>query len=1031
MTPPRRPVLPALLLLAGLALPLAAQPLTRVPATSLALPATPPTLGYATPQAFAPRTFDQPVAIVSAPGETHRLFIVEKPGRIIIVHNPGSASPTYSTFLDISGPVIDSGEEGLLALAFHPDYATNGYFYVWYTLNTPVTPGTTAVRHDRLARFRVSTGNPDVADPASEQPLITQRDEAGNHNGGDIHFGPDGYLYLSTGDEGGGNDQYNNGQRIDRDFFSAILRLDVDQRPGSLAPNAHPAVHAGTYRIPPDNPFVGATSFIGSPVVPTAVRTEIWAIGLRNPWRFSIDRDTGRIWIGDVGQGAREEVNVITAPGQNFGWPFREGFIAGPRAGPPAGVSFADPVWDYPRSSGGSITGGLVYRGTALSQLYGQYLVADYSSGNIWALRWDGTGTSQSTLLTTNGGITGFGVNPANGDILLANINNGTIRRLAYNTTSTGTPFPATLGETGAFTSLATLAPAPGVVAYEPNVSFWSDHARKRRWFALRDTTSTFGLDEVNNWSLPTGAVWVKHFDLETTRGDPSTARRIETRFLVKTATGVYGITYRWNDAQTDATLVPEQGADVDYAINDGGVMRTQTWRFPSRAQCLACHTPQGGHALSFNTRQLNRVHAFPGGAANQITALSDAGYLSAAAPAPATLPRLAAADDTSASIETRVRSYLDANCSNCHRPGGSALGSWDARFKTPLSLARIINGALTDDGGDSANRVIVPGDTAHSRLLHRLAGSQGASRMPPLASNERDLAGEQLITDWIADLAVARPASRMVNLSGRALVGSGDNVLIPSFVVSGTAPKAVLIRAIGPGLARFGVTGTIPEPSLTLFSGASPVASNTRWGTAANADAIESVSAELGAFALDRASADSVVLATLAPGSYTAHVRAAGATAGGISLFEVYDADDLAVGTVRLVNTAVRAQVGGSAGVAIPGLVVGEGAMKRVLIRAVGPGLARFNVAGVLTRPVLTLYAGDEAYLSNEVWSTAPNVDEIVATSAAVHAFALEDDSADSVILTTLSPGSYTLHVTGAGGTSGVVLIEVYEAAL
>jgi hypothetical protein len=240
-----------------------------------------------------------------------------------------------------------------------------------------------------------------------------------------------------------------------------------------------------------------------------------------------------------------------------------------------------------------------------------------------------------------------------------------------------------------------------------------------------------------------------------------------------------------------------------------------------------------------------------------------------------------------------------------------------------------------------------------------------------------------------------------------------------------------VLIRAIGPSLSGFGVSGFIPEPSLTLFSGQTPIATNTRWGTAANASEIETVGAALGAFEIDRGSADSAILTTLAPGSYTAHIRAAGATPGGVSLFEVYDADTSAPATVRLINTAVRAQAGGSAGVVIPGLVVGEGAMKRVLIRAVGPGLIPFDVNGVLSRPVLTLYAGDEAYLSNEGWTNAPNVEEIVATSAAVGAFALGAGSADSVILTTLSPGSYTMHVTGAGGTSGVVLVEVYEAGL
>ena len=1006
------------------------QPLTRTAATTLTLPATPPTLGYTTERALGTVSFNQPLAIVSAPGETDRLFVVEKPGRIIVVRNPGSASPTSSVFLDIRARVGDAGgEQGLLALAFHPDYANNGYFYVWYTLSTTTSAG--SGRHDRLARFSVSGANADVADPDSEQPLITQRDEASNHNGGDLHFGPDGYLYVSTGDEGGGNDQYQNGQRIDRDFFSAILRIDVDRRPGSLTPNAHAAVHAGTYTVPPDNPFVGATSFNGVALTPTAVRTEIWVTGLRNPWRFSFDRDTGHIWLADVGQNQWEEVNHISAGGGNYGWPYREALHAGPRANPPAAASFIDPVWEYDHALGNSITGGIVYRGSALSQLYGKYLVADYGSGRIWSVAYPGNGPAEATQLTVDGGIVGFGVNPANGDVLLADIGEGVLKRLVYNSTSTGTPFPTTLSATGAFSDLVTLTPQPGIVEYEPNVSFWSDHATKRRWFALRDDTSTFGLHPVANWALPAGAVWVKHFDLELTRGDPSTARRIETRFLVRTSDGVYGLTYRWNDAQTDATLVPEAGANADFTVTENGASRTQTWRFPSRAECLACHTPQGGYALSFNTRQLNRAHAFPGGSANQITALSDAGYLASAAPAPATLPRLTPTEATSASVESRARSYLDANCSNCHRPGGSALGTWDARSTTPLSLARLVNGPLANYGGDLDNRVVVPGDTDHSRILHRMAGSHGSTRMPPIASTERHLAGEQLIADWIADLAVARPPARVINLSGRALVGSGENVLIPSFVITGSVAKTVLLRAVGPSLERFGVSDFIAEPTLTLFSGQSPIDANTRWGTAPNADAIAATGAELGAFTLDRASADSALLVTLAPGEYTAHIRAAAGTPGGTALFEVYDADDAAPGTVRLINTAVRAQVGGSAGVAIPGLVVSEGAMKRVLIRAVGPGLRRFDVDGILERPVLTLYAGDEAFLSNEGWGHASNAAEIRTTSAQVGAFRLEDDSADAVILATLSPGSYTMHVTSADGSTGVVLVEVYETEL
>jgi glucose/arabinose dehydrogenase len=267
-----------------------------------------------------------------------------------------------SSSSNLSARVATGGgndERGLLALAFHPEFAANRQFYVWYTLNTTSPAGSGL--HNRLARFLASATEPHAADSASEAPLLTQRDEAANHNGGQLLFGPDGHLYLSLGDEGGANDQYQNSQRLDRDFFAGVIRIDVDRRPGSLAPNPHPAVHAGAYAVPPDNPWVGATSFHGAAVTPAAVRTEFWAVGLRNPWRMAFDAATGHLWLGDVGQNAREEINVIVRGG-NYGWSYREGPIAGPRGNPPAAAAatFLPPIWEYPNpAQGQSVTGGL------------------------------------------------------------------------------------------------------------------------------------------------------------------------------------------------------------------------------------------------------------------------------------------------------------------------------------------------------------------------------------------------------------------------------------------------------------------------------------------------------------------------------------------------------------------------------------------------------------------------------------------------------------------------------------------------
>ncbi|MDP3071751.1 MAG: PQQ-dependent sugar dehydrogenase [Opitutaceae bacterium] len=1010
---------------------LSAQPLTRVAATSLRVPANPPAAAFTTERVFAPLTFTQPVAVVTPPGETRRLFIVEKTGRIWLIPDVTATPPTRTLFLDLAGRVTvsatsTSDERGLLALAFHPAYATNGQFYVWYTTTTTSAAGTGL--HDRLARFRVSATDPNAADPASEQPLISQRDEADNHNGGQLAFGPDGHLYLSLGDEGGANDQFANSQRLDRDFFAGVIRIDVDRRPGSLAPNAHPAVHPGTYAIPPDNPWVGATTFNGAAVNPAAVRTEFWAVGLRNPWRMAFDSATGRLWLGDVGQGAREEINVITRGG-NYGWSYREGFIAGPRANPPAAASatFLPPIWDYPNPAQGlSVTGGLVYRGARLPALVGHYVFGDFVSGRIWALDPDGenpVAAHRVSQIATDGGVSSFGLNPATGDLLITDLLENQIKRLVPAAPAPAAAWPATLSATGAFANLATLAPAPGVVAYEPNVSFWSDHARKRRWFALPDATSVFGFSADGAWALPTGAVWVKHFDLELTRGLAATARRIETRFLVKTAAGIHGATYRWNDAQTDATLVAEEGADATFTVTEDGVARGQTWRFPSRGECLTCHTSAGGYALSFNTRQLNR--------GDFLATLAAAGYLSVTPPAAATLPALTPADHPTASLEGRVRSYLEANCAACHQPGGPALGHWDARSSVPLSLANLVNGPLIDDAGDPSNRVIAPGDAARSRLLQRVA-TRGPGQMPPLASHEHDRAAESLLAQWIAALAAPpppEPAARLINLAARAQVGAGANALFPGFVIGPGPDKTVLVRAVGPALAAapFNVPGTLADPVLTLLgpnSSTRVAATNDNW---AAADA--AVFAAVGAFALPPGSLDAAIVARLAPGAYTAQVAGAGGGTG-VALVEVYDADPASPGAARLINTAVRAQVGTGAGILIPGLVVGPGAAKQVLIRAVGPalGAAPFNVPGVLAQPVVTLFSGSQAVATNTAWNSAINAAAIRETARAVGAFPLPEGGRDSAILATLPPGPYTIQVAGTAGTTGVALVEIYE---
>ncbi|MBX3745817.1 MAG: PQQ-dependent sugar dehydrogenase [Verrucomicrobiae bacterium] len=728
--------------------------LEREANTTLTVPVDPPVFGYTVEPAFGTVRFTDPVGMATPPGETGRVFVVEQRGRIGVITN--LAEPTRTVFLDIAARVaggVPADERGLLGLAFHPGYADNGAFFVYYSTLT------NGVLHHRLSRFQVSEDDPNRARADSEMILLSQHHRANNHNGGDLHFGPDGYLYVALGDEGGANDNWNNAQWIDRNFHAGILRIDVDRRPGSVEPNPHPAVFPGAYAVPADNPFHGVTEFNGRAVDPGAVRTEFWAVGLRNPWRMAFDPATGRLWTGDVGQGAREEINVITRGG-NYGWAFREGTLNGPKASQaPAGFTSIPPVVQYSHGGGAlqgrSVTGGVVYRGNRMSQLTGAYVFADYVSGNVWAIRWDGEPGDGSPMppmerLTGRTQIAGFGVDPRNGDVLMAVQATDMLMRLTYSGTSTGDPLPPTLADTGAFSDLATMTPHAGIVPYDLNVPFWSDGALKERWFSVPGLEQRIGFHPSGPWSFPAGTVWIKHFELELVRGDPASRRRLETRFLVRRDQGVHGFTYRWTGA-TEAVLVGEEGMDETFMVRDGDVERTQTWRYPSRSECLQCHTPAGGLALGFSTAQLNRPVVAGEGVTNQIALLAGAGYFEAPPDGYATLPALAPADDETSSVEWRVRSWLDVNCAQCHQPGGPALGAWDARSRTPLSATGLIDGLLSDDEGDADNRLVVRGHVDRS-MLHARVVRLGPGRMPPLASEVVDEVSAALLRRWIEE---------------------------------------------------------------------------------------------------------------------------------------------------------------------------------------------------------------------------------------------------------------------------------------
>ncbi|SDK82016.1 Por secretion system C-terminal sorting domain-containing protein [Catalinimonas alkaloidigena] len=353
---------------------------------------------YELRDAFPELTFDLPVDIVAVPGEEDRLAVVEKPGRIVVFANDAATSATQ-TLLDITPQVNSSpNEAGLLGLAFHPDFATNGYFYVNYTTGNLAT---------RISRFQA--GAEGTAAASSETILITFPQPFENHNAGCLRFGPDSYLYIATGDGGSGGDPQNNGQNR-KSILGKMLRIDVNQTEGERP-----------YAIPADNPYAGNNE---------GFLPEIYAYGLRNPWKFYPDPETGTLWVADVGQNKIEEIDRVEKGG-NYGWRLMEASACyNPSTCDTAGLNLRLPVWEYSHDQGDvSITGGMVYRGQAAPSLQGKYIYGDYVSGRIWSLDAVAVSDTSPFLLKMNGNISTFGLDAA-GELYVANYRQGKLYQL-------------------------------------------------------------------------------------------------------------------------------------------------------------------------------------------------------------------------------------------------------------------------------------------------------------------------------------------------------------------------------------------------------------------------------------------------------------------------------------------------------------------------------------------------------------------------------------------------------------------------
>ncbi len=740
----------------------------KMPAAAPGLPG-----GFSLVDAFPGLTFQNPVKMLPRPGKPGEQWVAGREGFIWAVNGPGSAAKT--TMLDLSAVTLGWGDSGLLGFAFHPEFgqagsANRGHVFVAYNFIPAGADTSSGKSCNRLSRFTLADGAGNIS-RSSELILINQYDRHAWHNQGDLFFGADGFLYLSLGDEGGLDNTYGNAQKLNGGLFSGVLRLDVDQNPArshpirrqpraaTAAPAGWPATMSQGYNIPNDNPWQDPAG---------GVLEEFWAIGLRNPYRMSRDAVTGQVFIGDVGQSGEEEINVL-AKGANYQWAFKEGLLTGPTAAPAVltGTSTL-PYWRYPHQDGNRcVIGGHVYRGSALAaELAGQYVFGDFMSGRVWAMHWQERDAPEVRQIASTAGfsLSGFGLDHDNEIYVMSLGYNGRILKL---TQEAAPQPPATLSATGAFADLETLTPARGVLPFAVNAPLWSDQAVKQRWIALPGRTAPYSAGERvtfrtdAEWDYPAGTVLIKHFDLPTHDGDPALRRRLETRFMVKARDGAwYGVTYKWRADGSDADLLLDGLSETIAVTTASGGTRQQTWSYPSRSDCLQCHNTASTQVLGLRTWQLNGLLHYPGDGApvNQLVKWGELGLFDIAPTAAqvAGMLRAAPLEDDSASLETRARSYIDANCAQCHRPGG-AQARFDARFNVPLSQQGLVDAAPENNLGIANARLVAPGAVERS-LLHLRMSLTGQHQMPPLGRHFVDGPAAETVKRWIQNLAPPAP---------------------------------------------------------------------------------------------------------------------------------------------------------------------------------------------------------------------------------------------------------------------------------
>lgn len=718
---------------------------------------------WRTVNGFNSLSFNTPMWTEPIPN-TEKYLVTSKSGTVVVLDTE-PVSPTKTEVLNIPS-IFTEGECGVFDIALHPDFETNRYVYLFYS-HVPNGIGLNFQNYSyyRISRFTFSEDLTSI-DLNSEEVLIQHFDRHFTHAGGGLFFDNQGFLNICLGDEGRSNDSFNNSQDIEKRLYGGILRIDVDQNntvshPIKRFPEKtaeHPAgwpenINQGYY-IPNDNPWVSDTE---------NYLEEYFIIGLRNPHAVFYDTTTEDIWVADVGQSQEEEINIFKK-GDNGQWPYMEGNVSGIHDKPTTVLgNEVGPIYTYGRDVGQSIIGGFVYYGSKYPSLSGKYLFGDFITKNVWSLNRN---TLEVELLTNIGtsnsyfdGMSSF-FSDHSGENIYMNKLTGTLLELIPPDGSLK-QIPSLLSETGAFSDLDNLIPNDGIIPYELNTILYSDGASKKRWIAVpNDGTFNTSDEQIifyddDDFEYPDGTVLIKHFEINSDKQNPNEIRKLETRFLIINGDDTYGVTYVWNEAQTDAELISSAVVEDIPVTDENGVTENLTWTYPGRSQCFSCHSSHSNWAIGPKSHSLNKNISYDESDIkhNQLAVWNEMNLFTEPITNEelSTMPRAVSINDPDASNEEKVRSYIDMNCSHCHRPGKLET-NFDARFYTDLSEQNIVDEPTTSRNSVEENFIVASGDENRSEMLRRVQ-ALGYIRMPPLGRSTIDEDFIVALKGWIADL--------------------------------------------------------------------------------------------------------------------------------------------------------------------------------------------------------------------------------------------------------------------------------------